>query len=52
MSMTVRLTKSGTRITRRQKSGKARITQTHGAGKKSKNTLSQRVGKTTYIRNF
>lgn len=47
---TIRTTKSGTRITTRQKCGNTTITRTTGAGKKPRTTISTRVGKTTYTK--
>jgi hypothetical protein len=47
---TIRSTKSGTRVTTRQKTGNTTVTRTTGAGKKPKTTVSTRVGKTTFTK--
>ena len=49
---TVRTTKSGTRVTTRNKVGNTTITRTSGAGKKARTTVSTRLGKTTYTKTY
>lgn len=49
---TVRMTKSGQRISTRTKVGNSTVTRTYGAGKKMKTTISTRVGNVTYRRSF
>jgi hypothetical protein len=49
---TIRLTKSGPRITTRVKAGNTTRTTTFGASKKPKTTYSSRVGRTTYTKSY
>ncbi len=49
---TVRRTKTGTRVTKRIKTGNTTVTKTYGAGKKTKTTISTKVGKTTFTRSY
>jgi hypothetical protein len=49
---TIRRTKTGTRITTRTKVGNTTVTRTSGGGKKTRNTISHRMGKTTFTRSY